>query len=453
MTGLPDLLGQGPLDVSVIADVQRLRTIQDPLSGMRMVHEHLHRGVLVMEIQIVKATTESKSIRLDEHHRVAIVGQDSKTMGRVAMMTIGKSDGRALVSGGLDMGNLTIDQVHWCNGLAIKHVLKKTPRGKPGVVAAKRDLKDARKDLVKKLLDLIIDKEVDWSALDWRTFDGVIDEMQPYLRDKSAPKRKSHPVAKKSTQARVPLVKSKGSKKNDNKSSKLGAEDKSDTSEEEVKRIGRKKKSNTSDKKAKQTGPKETANTVEGLSDRFKAKSIFDVGQMQQAQNALPAFTVDMFGFLSVQEARRANDLTEVFLEPFRQKDAKDTEFVSLMNKAYPHAYFTQNILDAFYRLKKERAYEATYLEDVPEHVEWWRQAHVRPTAGKTLVAVQSTMPMPPFLKGFCRWALSLGAPRKRTGRDMRKDNEIAGNQTYGHFRQSQIKKEADSKPQYHQID
>lgn len=173
-TALPDLLGQDPLDVNTIADVQRLRNKSKPLSNIELRNEHYHLGVLVMELSIMSADTEEgKRVKMDSvSRRVAVIGQSSEDEGVVMFQELG-TNGRANVYAGLQLESSNIDKTHWCDGLAIKQVRSTTASGKPGTQSAKRPLKDARKNQVKQLLRLIDegnDSKKKWAKLDWKTF-------------------------------------------------------------------------------------------------------------------------------------------------------------------------------------------------------------------------------------------------------------------------------------------
>ena len=89
-----------------------------------------------------------------------------------------------------------------------------------------------------------------------------------------------------------------------------------------------------------------------------------------------------MMGLLDVKETELAKNLWQKLMYPVTLSEAEDNKwtFVNLMNKAYPHALFTPRIFDAYWRRGNNvRTY--AFLEEVPEFIDWWRIAHVRPSA------------------------------------------------------------------------
>lgn len=131
---------------------------------------------------------------------------------------------------------------------------------------------------------------------------------------------------------------------------------------------------------------------------------------------SLPKFELNKFGFLDVTQTKRAQEIVNLLEQPFRKTKgcAEEQEFQDLMNKSYPHAVFTNQIFTPFSE-REDNYWKYEELEDVPEFKGWWKQAYVRPPAGKSPSlmdqheqAARDKFVYPPYLR-FRKW-LVLGS-------------------------------------------
>lgn len=421
---LRDLANDPPLDVETIADVARIRRKPDSYN-IHLHHEHLYKGVLVVEISVVSADTEEgKRVKLNnDRRRVAVLGQSIDEAGKVVFMERGRGGkNRANVTAGLNLEIIGIDKTIWCDGLAIRHVENLTAGGKVGNQAAKRPLKDARVGVVKEILRRIDDYDnyqKAWGKLDWKAVDvstlidwiffhplnttqAYIDGFQNLLRPKNTSGASKH---SKKTKVGVPFA--KPSRRVATTFAKPAA-----TTHKLVATSKQPKFRRRKDQPEKIAHNNDNSSESEATGDEHGQQV---PSTPEPIDDRVPNFEANKFGLLDVKEAESAKRLMEKFMFAFRGPEAEDDEwtFVNLMNKAYPHAVFHPSIFDAFWREKGNQG-SYTFLDNMPEFITWWRTAHVRPPAGKSpsvlkrLEQQAETEQLHPGFYGLCYWLVSL---------------------------------------------
>lgn len=171
----------------------------------------------------------------------------------------------------------------------------------------------------------------------------------------------------------------------------------------------------------------------------------------------VPKFETNMMGLLNVKDAKSAKTLWEGFMFPFRGPEAEENEwsFAHLMNEAYPHAIFHPRIFDVCYRIENNvRTY--AFLGEVPEFIDWWKVAHVRPPAKKSSSVLKrpeqqaETEQLHPGFYGLCYWLVSLrNAPPEPSPEGHRRVKMPPKASSEGHHHVKRPERQAKPKLQY----
>lgn len=153
-----------PLDVDKIVDVQQIR---QETAEVVFTHEREYKGVLFVSITANhKNGRTAKRQRLE--FRAVVLGQSHKQEGKVVLLT--RPNKAFQTVAGIELkqdGGIGLGHVHWCSGLQLKWVPHITPstRVETGLFQ-ERLIQDTRVKLVKDLFNLV-DKEDDWSDVEW----------------------------------------------------------------------------------------------------------------------------------------------------------------------------------------------------------------------------------------------------------------------------------------------